>query len=133
MADEFVRDMEQGQYAPPTSNAIRRLNDVTRRWEAMLNDGTACDSDDDTLSFISTDSQEEDIPSPPPLRRQNASEPVRIPQRSTDEGAMSYATAVQWGSRPHPISTAEDEEHKSSAGSTHLSHDTELRREKTSA
>lgn len=33
---DFVRDMEQGGYAPNTSNAVRRLNEVVRKWERKL-------------------------------------------------------------------------------------------------
>lgn len=35
MSEEFIRDMETGGYAPPVTQAIKRLNDVTQRWEAM--------------------------------------------------------------------------------------------------
>lgn len=34
--DAFVQDMEQGSYAPESTNSIRRLNDVVRRYEEML-------------------------------------------------------------------------------------------------
>ena len=33
---DFIRDMEQGGYAPNNSNAVRRLNEVVRKWEARL-------------------------------------------------------------------------------------------------
>jgi hypothetical protein len=29
----FVEDMETGGYAPDATNALRRLNEVTRKWE----------------------------------------------------------------------------------------------------
>ena len=28
-----MREMEEGEYAPDANNALRRLNDVTRKWE----------------------------------------------------------------------------------------------------
>ena len=33
---QFVLDMEQGGYAPDATNALKRLNDVTRKWESRL-------------------------------------------------------------------------------------------------
>lgn len=33
---EFIADMETGGYAPDSTNAIRRLNDVCRKYEALL-------------------------------------------------------------------------------------------------
>lgn len=114
MQNSFVTDMETGGYAPPSSNAIRRLNEVTEKWEKLITEGGV--EDDDDVSFISTDSdydtQEDDEfetpstpPSAPAVRRQLGfsdedvpkSNPVPIPGRSSvDEGAKSYATAVQW-------------------------------------
>ena len=33
---DFEQDMESGGYAPDATNSIKRLNDVTRKWEHML-------------------------------------------------------------------------------------------------
>ena len=35
--NDFVADMEQGGFAPESTNSIKRLNDVIRRYEQMLN------------------------------------------------------------------------------------------------
>ena len=50
---QFVLDMEQGGYAPDATNALKRLNDVTRKWESRLDPTTT----------------------PPQLIRQNAENP----------------------------------------------------------
>jgi hypothetical protein len=31
--EEFVKDMQEGDYAPAVNNQIRRLNEVTKKWE----------------------------------------------------------------------------------------------------
>jgi hypothetical protein len=69
MSEEFIRDMETGGYAPPVTQAIKRLNDVTQRWEAMYAETR-----------------------PPPVKRQraqssftspgDASSPPPVPQQS---------------------------------------------------
>ena len=53
MDPRFMHDMEHGGYCAETTNAARRLNDVIRKYEKIL--------------------QEAEAREPPPLRRQNAS------------------------------------------------------------
>ena len=57
----FMRDMEQGGYCAENTNAARRLNDVIRKYERILQDAGVEDPDADATR------------TPPPLQRQNAS------------------------------------------------------------
>lgn len=71
-SQEWIRDMEHGGYAPDANNQIKRLNEVTRKWEQRLAREGPAYSSPPRDSLLPPIKKQRLPPKPPKLERQNA-------------------------------------------------------------